>query len=194
MARKQVVVIAGPTGSGESTFTMEFLLAYKPIFTRAISATTRPPRGEEKNGEDYFFFTKEEFFEHVQNGDIPEYTYVRARDAHYGTYLPDLKKKIESGNVVIVNTDLTGARWYKEHYGATTVFIKPKSMFTLRDRLLHRDSNLSHEELITRLLHASQEILEAEQQYDYTVFTGEGEFSETVSRIEEILKLEGYAT
>lgn len=189
---RKVVVIAGPTASGETTFTKEFILGYTN-FVKAISATTRKPREGEENGVDYFFFSKEDFFELVQKGDIPEHTFVKNRDAHYGTYLPDLEKKLSLGKTVIVNTDLKGSRWFKEHYNAVTIFIKPKSMFTLYERLVRRDSHISHEELVMRLLNASQEILEAERQYDHVVFNDDGEFAETMSKIQEILKREGYA-
>lgn len=191
MPKKKVVVIAGPTASGETTFTKEFILGYKN-FVKAISATTRKPREGEENGVDYFFFSREEFFDLVQKGDIPEHTFVKNRDAHYGTYLPDLKAKLESGKTVIVNTDLQGARWFKEHYRAITIFIKPKSMFTLYERLIRRDPSISREEVIVRLLHASQEILEAEHQYDYTVFNDDGEFADTMIKIQSILKEEEY--
>lgn len=190
--KRNVVVLAGPTASGETTFTKEFILGYAN-FVKAVSATTRKPREGEEQGVDYYFFSKEDFFELVQKGDIPEHTFVKNRDAHYGTYLPDLQEKITSGKTVIVNTDLKGARWFKENYDAVTVFIKPKSMFTLYERLLRRDSHISHEELVMRLLNASQEILEAEHEYDYTVFNDDGEFAETMIKIQEILKNEGYA-
>lgn len=189
--KRQVVVLAGPTASGETTFSKEFVTAY-PSFTRAVAATTRAPRPGEENGKDYYFFSSEEFFDHVQKGDIPEHTYVRSRDAHYGTYLPDLKEKLDSGKTVIVNTDLSGARYFKEHYGAITIFIKPKSMYTLHERLIRRDPGISNEELIARLLSASQEVIEAEHQYDYTVFNDDGEFADTTIKIQEILKHEGY--
>ncbi|MBP9668673.1 MAG: hypothetical protein KBE09_00080 [Candidatus Pacebacteria bacterium] len=191
MIDKKVVVIAGPTASGESTFTKEFVLAY-PNFERAVSATTRRPRMNEEEGIDYYFMTKEQFFENVQNGNIPEHTYVKERDAHYGTYLPDLQKKLESGKTVIVNTDLHGARFYKDEYGASTIFIKPKSMQTLYDRLIRRDPTITREEVITRLINASQEILEAEHKYDFTVFNDDGEFAETMMKINDILAKQGY--
>lgn len=191
MIQKKVVVIAGPTASGESTFTKEFVLAY-PNFERAVSATTRRPRLNEEEGVDYYFMTKEQFFENVQNGNIPEHTYVKERDAHYGTYLPDLQKKLESGKTVIVNTDLHGARFYKDEYGASTIFIKPKSMQTLYDRLIRRDPSITREEVITRLIHASQEILEAEHKYDFTVFNDDGEFADTMVKINDILAKQGY--
>lgn len=189
--KRQVVVIAGPSGSGETTFTEELMLAF-PHFTRAVSATTRAPRGSERDGEDYHFMTKERFFEEVQAGRIPEHTYVKNRDAHYGTYLPDLEKRIESGKTVIMNTDLAGTRFFKEHYGAITIFIKPKTMQVLYDRLIRRDPSIGKEEVISRLLNAAQEMMEAENNYDYVVFNDDGEFADTIMKIVEKLRTEGY--
>lgn len=188
---KRVVVIAGPSGSGESTFTEELMLAY-PNFTRTVSATTRAPRGNEKDGVDYYFMTKEKFFEEVQNGNIPEHVLVRARDAYYGTYLPDLTRRLASGKTVVANTDLSGAEYYKKNYNAVTVFIKPKSIFSLYNRLVHRDPTMPKEEVLTRVMSAVQEILEAESNYDHVVFTGDNEFAETLIHIVDKLKHEGY--
>ena len=190
--KRQLVVIAGPSGSGETTFTEELMLAYSN-FTRAVSATTRAPRGNEREGENYYFMTKEKFFEEVQAGNIPEPTFVKNRDSHYGTYLPDLKKRLALGKTVIVNTDLSGAMFFKKNYDALTVFIKPKTMQVLYDRLIRRDPGISKEEVISRLLNAAQEMLEAENHYDVIVFNDDGEFADTILKIVEKLRNEGYA-
>jgi len=189
--KRKIVVIAGPSGSGETTFTDELMLAF-PHFTRAVSATTRQPRVGEREGEDYYFMTKERFFEEVQAGKIAEHTYVKNRDAHYGTYLPDLEKRLASGKTVIVNTDLSGARFFKKQYDALTVFIKPKTMQVLYDRLIRRDSSIGKEEVISRLLNATQEMLEAENNYDVVVFNDDGEFADTMLKIVDRLRNEGY--
>lgn len=191
MRVKHVVVIAGPTGSGETTFTNELTLAY-PDFVRAVTATTRAPREGERNGVDYYFFTRDKFFEEVQAGNIPEHTYVKNRDAHYGSYLPDIEKKLAEGKTVIVNTDLHGAQYYKREYGAATIFIKPKSLDVLRERIMHRDPNISEQEINSRMVQALQEINEAEDRYDHIVFNTDGEFSETITKVIEILRREGY--
>jgi len=190
--KKQVVVIAGPSGSGETTFTEELMLAY-PHFTRAVSVTTRPPREGERDGEDYYFVTKERFFDEVRNGNIPEHTYVANRDAYYGSFLPELEKKIASGKTVIVNTDLNGALFYKERYHATTIFLKPMSVQLLHDRLVRRDPDMSKDDLIARLINATQEMFDAERSYDYVVLTGEGGFADTILKMIDLLRREGYA-
>lgn len=191
MQKKRVVVIAGPTGSGETTFTHELLSTY-PNFTKLVTATTRPPRPGEREGFDYYFMSKEEFFDHVQDGSIPEYTHVVNRDAWYGTYRPELEKKIGEGRTVVVNTDLKGARWYKEQYGATTIFIKPKSLDLLRGRITRRDPTITEEEVNNRMVQALKEINEAENQYDYVVWNNDGGFVDTISAFIEILKKENY--
>jgi len=192
MKTKNVVVIAGPSGSGETTFTQELTLAYSN-FVRAVTATTRPPRSGEKDGVDYYFLTKEKFFEEVQKGNIPEHTYVKSRDAHYGTYLKDLEEKLQQGKTVIVNTDKSGALFYKRKYNATTIFIKPKSLDVLKDRIARRDSNISEREVDVRILQAMQEIVDATGQYDYVVFNTDGEFADTIIDVVDILKREGYS-
>ena len=192
MRKKQILVIAGPTGSGESTFTHELLEAYE-TFTRAVAATTRSPRLNEEHGKDYYFFSKEAFFDAVDNGEIIEYTHVRNRDAYYGTYKPDLDAKILKGLNVIVNTDVKGALFFKEHYRATTIFIKPKSLEVIESRLRRRDTTISDEEVAHRLKSAQQEIDEAHNRYDHVVWNTDGEFANTVIEVVEILKKEGYS-
>ena len=190
--KKQVLVIAGPTASGESTFTNELTDAYEN-FTKLVSATTRKPRLNEKHGVDYYFFTKEEFFDAVENGDIPEHTYVPNRDAYYGAYEPDLEEKLVKGLNVIANTDPKGAKFFKDNYGATTIFLKPKSLDVIEDRLRRRDASITEEEVQKRLVQAQREIRDAEKKFDYVVWNTDGEFADTIFNVIEILKKEGYS-
>lgn len=192
MKKRNVIVIAGPSGSGETTFTKELTLAYSN-FVRAVTATTRKPRAGEKDGIDYYFFDRNDFFEEVQNGNIPEHTFVKSRDAHYGMYLPDLEKKLKDGKTVIVNTDRSGALFFKRKYDATTIFIKPKSLDVLRSRIVRRDSHISEREVDLRILQAMQEIVDATGHYDHVVFNTDGEFADTIIDVVEILKREGYS-
>ncbi len=193
MKRKQLLVIAGPTAVGESTFTNELVQSFD-YFTKAVSATTRPPRLNEKHGVDYYFFDKEKFFEEVENGNILEWTHVKNRDAYYGSYKPDIEEKINKGLVVIVNTDAKGAKFFKEKFGATTIFIKPKSLEVIEDRLRRRDPSITDEEVQKRLKSAEEEIREAETSgvYDYVVWNTDHEFAHTFDGLLEILRKEGY--
>jgi guanylate kinase len=186
----KIVVIAGPTGSGESTFTNELVLTY-PNLVRAVSATTRAPRGHEQDGVDYYFMNEIQFFEHVQSGDIPEHTFVPGRHVHYGAYLPDIESKLLAGKVVIVNTDVVGARYFKDHFHAVTIFIHPKSIETLRARILRRNPDIAEKELSLRIESAVKEISEAEGNYDFVVFNDDGEFVQTVEHIMDFLHTRG---
>ncbi|MAZ67350.1 hypothetical protein CL652_01095 [bacterium] len=189
--RKQVLVISGPTASGESTFTHEFVEGYEN-FAKLISATTREPRLNEEHGVHYYFMDRDTFFEEVHAGNIIEHTYVQNRDAYYGTYKPDLDEKLAKGLNVIANTDPKGAKFFKEHYGATTIFLKPKSLEVIEDRLRRRDPSITNEEVQKRLVQAEREIRDAEHQFDYVVWNTDGEFDKTVFDVIQILRKEGY--
>jgi len=188
---KKVVIIAGPTGSGESTITKEIIKRF-PIFIRLVSATTRKPRLNEKDEKDYYFFTEEKFKKEVTKGNIIEHTFVPGRSVYYGTYKPDLDKKIEQGFNIIVNPDVVGARYFKEHYNAVTFFIKTESIEVLRQRLIKRDPNISKDELSRRLEAAQYELENEESFYDYVILNKDGELNEVVSQVMEIIKKEGY--
>lgn len=192
MAQKQVVVIAGPTGSGESTITNEIVRRFPLRARRLVTATTRPPRTGERNGVDYYFFSKDEFEEEKRGGRILESTYIENRDTYYGTYAPDLERKIKEGYLIVVNPDIVGARYYKKHYGAVTIFIVPENVDALARRIRERSPELSEEEIARRHENALREIADEKSFYDYTVMNADGKLEESVQRVIEILQKEGY--
>lgn len=189
---KKILVIAGPTGSGESTITKELIKRY-PIFVRLVSATTRLPRLNEKDKVDYYFFTEDDFKKKVTRGEIIEYSFVPGRSVYYGTYKPDLEKKLELGNSIIVNPDVVGARYYKKNFDATTIFIKTESVDILKDRLVKRDPSISKEELERRLEAAKYELENEESFYDYVLVNKDGDLEGVIEKVFEILKKEGYS-
>ena len=191
MSEKRVLIIAGPTGSGESTITKEIMKRF-PVFTRLVTATTRKPRLKEQHGIDYYFFTSEEFKKELTKGNILEHTFVPGRDVYYGTYKLDLEKKLEEGKNIIVNPDVVGAKYYKEHYDATTIFVKTESIDVLRDRFVSRDPDISEEEIELRLKAAAYEIEHEEKFYDHIVLNKDGALEQAVDEVEAILKEEGY--
>ncbi|MBI2610738.1 guanylate kinase [Candidatus Kaiserbacteria bacterium] len=192
MSKKQVVVIAGPSGSGESTVTERVVERYPDRAQRLVTATTRAPRVGEKNGIDYYFFTKDEFARERKKGHILESTYIKNRDTYYGTYAPDLEKKIASGCIVIVNPDLVGARYYKDHYGAATIFIVPESVEALERRIRERSPELSEEEIAHRKENAVREMQKEQSFYDHMVVNADGKLEEAVDKVVAILKKQGY--
>ena len=188
---KQIVVIAGPTGSGESTITSEILRRF-PNTVRLVTATTRPPRDNEKDGVDYYFFSKEEFARLREEGVIPEAGYVPNRDTYYGTYLPDLEKKLAAGYTILANLQIVGTKFYKEYYNATTIFLEPESINELVERIRTRSPGLSEAEIQLRRADAEREMREEGPFYDYHVVNVNGKLDEAVDKVIEILKKEGY--
>ena len=189
---KKVLVIGGPTGSGETTITNEIIERF-PVFTRLVTATSRKPRNGEKDKIAYYFFSKEGFEKQISNGNIIEYTYIENRDAYYGTYKPDLDEKIAKGFNVIVNVDIVGAKYYKENYDATTLFIKPESIEELKGRLINRDKNIDPEELEKRIRNAENEIEKEMSFYDYIIVNANGKLNEAIEKTIDILKKENYS-
>lgn len=189
---KQVAIISGPTGSGESTITRALIERFPGKVTRMVTATTRPPRDDEKKGIDYYFFTKEDFKKLENEGIIPESGYIPNRDTYYGTYLPDLDQKIAKGMIVIGNLQIKGTLYHKENNNATTIFLDPESIDALMRRIRARSPNLSEEEFAARREDAEREIKEERPHYDYFVTNADGKLDEAIDKVIEILKKEGY--
>lgn len=190
-SNKRILVFGGPTGAGETTIT-KILIERFPIFRKLVAATTRNMRTGEQDKVDYHFMSKEEFQDGIKNGDIIEHTYIENRDTYYGSYKPDLDKKIDTGLNVIVNVDIIGAKYFKENYDATTIFIKPNSLDELEGRFVRRDSNISSEEIKKRIQNAQEEMQEEMSFYDYIVINADGKLEAAIEEIIDILKKENY--
>ncbi|MCD4762358.1 hypothetical protein K8R32_05380 [bacterium] len=190
MQQKRILIIAGPTGVGESTITKEIIKRF-PIFKRLVTSTTRPPRLNEKHTQDYYFFSEKKFKQEIKNGNILEYQNTRNK-IYYGSYKPDLEKKLTQGFNVIVNPDIVGAKFFKKNNNATTIFIKPDSIINLKKRLLARDSKQTKKELTKRLKYARYELKDKTDFYDYTVINEQNKLEKTLKKIISILKKEEY--
>lgn len=105
----------------------------------SISATSRPPRGQEQNGVEYFFLTPEEFKQHIAANDFLEYEEVY-KDRFYGTLKSQVDKQLANGENVVCDVDVLGGQNIKKHYGdkALSIFIQPPSIEVLRERLISR--------------------------------------------------------
>jgi guanylate kinase len=187
----RVLVIGGPTGGGKDTIVALLVKKY-PQFARLVTATTRAPRAYEKHEHDYYFFTKDEFNAASANGAICEQTYFANRDEYYGTYKPDLEKKIASGIIPIAVTDRIGARYMKENYGASTLCIIPTPFASLHERFRSREPDATEEWILRRMDNARDEIEEGKGNFDYFVDNEFGQLDATVVRVEDILAKEGY--
>jgi len=190
MSSKRFLIISGPTGVGESTITKE-IIKRLPNFARLVTATSREPRINEKEGIDYYFFTEKEFLAEINNGNIPEYQNTR-EGKYYGTYKPDLEKKLNSGFNIIANTDIVGAKYFKENYNTTSIFILPESIDSLKKRHLDRNPNIEPEKLEARLKYAGYEIDNESYYYDYKVINKYGFLENAITDIIEIIKKENF--
>ena len=140
MVNGQLLIVSAPSGSGKSTI-VHYLMDEHPEFRLAfsVSATSRPPRGKEQDGVDYYFLSPEEFRLHIKNGDFLEYEEVY-EDRLYGTLKSQVEEKMAAGLNVVFDVDVKGGINIKRHYGdkALSIFIQPPSVEVLRERLIGR--------------------------------------------------------
>ena len=138
MATGKLIIFSAPSGSGKSTI-INYLLAQNLNMAFSISATSRPPRGEEQHGVEYFFLTPEEFRQRIANEEFLEYEEVY-ENRFYGTLKAQVEKQLEAGQNVVFDVDVVGGCNIKKYYGnrALSVFIQPPSVEELRNRLVGR--------------------------------------------------------
>ena len=190
---KNILVISGPTGSGESTVTKAIVERF-PDFERMVTSTSREPRLREQHGIDYYFFSKEDFQKEIDKGNVPEHTYIANRDTFYGTYLPDLEERLKRGKKVIVNVDHKGLKYYEKEYGAISIFLDIESIDVIARRLKNRNPDMNASELERRLQNARDEIEMERAFYKYIVVNKDGALEETIDKIAGILDQEGYTS
>ena len=188
---RQVVVIAGPSGSGKNAV-IDALLERSKKCSLLVNVTTRPSREGEKEGVDYYFFSVDDFKRGIETGSILEYRYVPSLGTYYGTYKPDLESRIAKGDVVLAHKDIVGARYLKEHYNAVTIFLLPESIESLERRIRARNPGMSPSELAERMKMVKREVEEEAPHYDYRVVNADGKLEETINDVIAILKKEGY--
>ena len=143
MSNCKLLIVSAPSGSGKSTI-VNYLMKEHPEFRLAfsVSATSRPPRGTEKNGVEYYFLTPEEFREHIKAGDFLEFEEVY-ENRFYGTLRGQVEEKLAAGWNVVFDVDVKGGINIKKYYGerALSIFIQPPSIEELRERLIRRKTD-----------------------------------------------------
>jgi guanylate kinase len=134
----KLIIFSAPSGSGKSTL-INYLLTQDLHLAFSISATSRPPRGTEKHGVEYFFLSPEEFKARIANDEFLEYEEVY-KDRFYGTLKEQVEKQLAAGQNVVFDVDVVGGCNIKKFYGdrALSVFIQPPSVEELRRRLVGR--------------------------------------------------------
>ncbi|MCD8091357.1 MAG: guanylate kinase [Bacteroides sp.] len=134
----KLIIFSAPSGSGKSTI-INYLLTQNLNLAFSISATSRPPRGTERDGVEYFFLTPDEFRRRIANDEFLEYEEVY-QDRYYGTLKSQVETQLAAGQNVVFDVDVVGGCNIKKFYGerALSVFIQPPSVEELRKRLVGR--------------------------------------------------------
>ena len=165
--RGSLVVISGPSGAGKDTVVAKYIRKRKSNAWLSVSCTSRPIRGNEIDGVDYFFVTKEEFEKKIRNDEMLEYAQVHYND-YYGTPKKHIKEKLDAGYDVILVIDIQGALQIKEKIDeAIFIFVLAPTMEDIRKRLIKRGYE-NTEQMIERFKTAYKEINELTK-YNYVV-------------------------
>ena len=153
----KLIIFSAPSGSGKSTI-INYLLQQSLRLRFSISATSRAPRGTEKNGVEYYFLTPEAFKARIAKGDFLEYEEVYT-DKFYGTLKSEVERIFNEGDNVIFDVDVVGGCNIKRFYGdrALSVFIQPPSIEELRKRLVGRGTD-TPEVIESRIAKAEYEL------------------------------------
>ncbi|MFT6973348.1 MAG: guanylate kinase [Pontimonas sp.] len=135
--RGQLVIIVGPSGVGKGTI-VRWILDHRDGFALSVSATTRAPRGGEREGDHYFFVSEAQFDDMVARGELLEWALVH-RQHRYGTPQAAVEVQLDQGTDVILEIDIQGAKAVRRAIGsAVTVFVAPPSFEELERRLAGR--------------------------------------------------------
>ena len=161
----KVIIFSAPSGSGKSTI-VSHILKLHPEMEFSVSATSRAPRGQERNGIEYHFFTADEFRKMIAEDKFVEYEEVYA-GSFYGTLKSEVQRIWDKGHVIIFDVDVKGGVNLKKYFGdkALSVFIQAPSVEELRKRLVARGTD-SAEAIAKRVAKASEEMTYVDK-FDY---------------------------
>ena len=161
----KLFVVSAPSGAGKTTLIRQVLKRFKTL-SYSVSHTTRPPRGNEKEGLDYFFISPAEFEEKISKGDWLEW--ARVHDNYYGTSRSFVEDCLQQGKSLLLDIDVQGAvQIMASGLNPISVFILPPSFEALSQRLLNRGTD-SKEVIEKRLINAKAEMAQKDR-YQYVV-------------------------
>lgn len=161
----KTIIFSAPSGAGKSTI-VHHLLSLHPEFEFSVSATSRAPRGEEKDGVDYYFIDAEKFRALIAEDAFVEHEEVY-KDRFYGTLKTEVERIWAKGNVIVFDVDVKGGSNLKKYFGdsALSILIVPPSMEILSQRLRGRGTD-TEEAIAERLAKASSELEFAHGKFD----------------------------
>lgn len=183
--RGLLIVLSGPSGVGKGTVRAAIFSKGEQKFVYSISATTRKPRTGETDGVDYFFKTREEFEQMIQNKQLLEYAeYV---GNYYGTPLEYVENTLAKGKDVFLEIDVQGAIQVRELMpDGVFIFLTPPDLNELESRIVNRGTD--SDEVIAKRMKTAREELELMKYYDYSVVNDT--VDNAVQKIEAIIQTE----
>lgn len=164
---QKMIVITAPSGAGKTSIT-RYLMNVYPQLSFSISAATRQPRTNEKNGNDYHFISVEDFQQKILNEEFVEWEMVY-KGKYYGTLKTELERIWSEEKIPVLDIDVQGAIHVQKEYPVNSlfIFIKPPSIQELEKRLQSRGSE-SKDSLETRINKAAYELSFADQ-FNYVI-------------------------
>ena len=162
----KVIIFSAPSGAGKSTV-VNHLLGLHPEFEFSVSATSRPPRGTEQDGVEYYFISARKFRSLIRKDAFVEYEEVY-KDRFYGTLKSEVERIWGNGHVIVFDVDVKGGVNLKKYFGdaALSILIVPPSMEVLESRLRGRGTD-TEEAILERLAKASSELEFARGKFDF---------------------------
>lgn len=163
---EKVFIFSAPSGAGKSTVVNHLLGKYPGQFEFSVSATSRPPRGSEQDGVEYYFISADRFRELIAQDAFVEYEEVY-EDRFYGTLKSEVERIWNAGHVIVFDVDVKGGVSLKKYFGdaARSVLIVPPSMEVLEQRLRGRGTD-TEEAIAERLAKAQWELDFASGKFD----------------------------
>lgn len=182
----KIIIISAPSGTGKSTIIGRLMSQHPELNLHfSISATSRPPRGAEQHGVEYYFYSADEFRQLIQAGELLEWEEVYA-GKYYGTLRSEVERRIAQGDNVILDVDCVGALNIHKAYpaDALSLFIQPPSLEALRTRLEGRSTDAP--EVIEERLAKAKHELEYAPHFDRVVINDDLE--RCVAEVETIIR------
>jgi guanylate kinase len=181
-------VVSGPSGAGKDTL-VEALRGHRPSLRYSVSATTREPRREERDGEHYFFVSAQEFDRFRDGGRLLEWREYNGN--LYGTPRDYIERSLTEGYDVVLKPEVNGALAVQAAFpDAVLIFLVPDRFSNLRERLLARRTE-TNEEIARRLEIATRE-MKSIRKFDYIVVNEQDRSEQAVRDLEAIMQAERF--
>ena len=182
--KANIYVISGPSAVGKDTI-IENLQKLDNNFHFVVTATTRKPRKNEKEGKNHFFYSEKTFKKLIQNNDLIEWAKVYKN--YYGVPKSQIFEPLKNNKDVLLRVDVQGAKRIKELIpDVVLIFIKPEKTESLRKRLIERGVNTTTE-MSTRLKTAEREI-QTSNFFDFIIVNKDGNLQYAVKKVLDIIK------